>query len=390
MARSDSGVASNLATGVSFRLSDDSPTTFGIGVFGLVGAGVNYAGSQTTPILTPRQPPNYFGVGPIAASTSFLAIMPSASRQFTDRLAIGGGPMIVTGPASFNPAFFAPGPRDALGLPTFPSATNSRPFWGAGFQLGMLYNLSDSWNLGFSYKSPIWQERYGFNSSYPDLAARRIGIQAQVPEIFSWGIAYKGFERALIDVDLRYFDYKNTTLYGTKPIDGGLGWSSIFAVAVGGQYQATEKLTLRAGYLYNTNPIKATDTLFNVQAPGFLQQMLALGVSYKLTDDIVLTAAWTHQFRNAIEGPILQVQAPGERIKLDAQTDSIVLGLNVQFGAPRKPAGLNSTGAPVIDGSTMLPRPRSSRRASILPQVSEPRTFLTCRPPMTPSSAAGS
>ena len=65
MARSDSGVASNLATGVSFRLSDDSPTTFGIGVFGLVGGGVNYAGSQTTPILTPRQPPNYFGVGPI-------------------------------------------------------------------------------------------------------------------------------------------------------------------------------------------------------------------------------------------------------------------------------------------------------------------------------------
>src|SRR5262249_39969047 len=30
VARSDSGVVSNLATGVSFRLSDDSPTTFGL------------------------------------------------------------------------------------------------------------------------------------------------------------------------------------------------------------------------------------------------------------------------------------------------------------------------------------------------------------------------
>ena len=68
-ARSDSGVASNLATGVSFRLSDDSKTTFGIGVFGLVGGGVNYAGSNTTPILTPRQTPNYLGVGPIYSST---------------------------------------------------------------------------------------------------------------------------------------------------------------------------------------------------------------------------------------------------------------------------------------------------------------------------------
>ena len=159
VARSDSGVASNLATGVSFRLSDDSKTTFGIGVFGLVGGGVNYAGSNTTPILTPRQPPNYFGVGPIYSSTSFLAIMLTGSQQVTDRLAIGGGPMIVTGPSAFNPAFFAPGPKDALGLPTFPAATNARPFWGAGFQIGLLYNLSENWNLGFSYKSPIWQER---------------------------------------------------------------------------------------------------------------------------------------------------------------------------------------------------------------------------------------
>ncbi|MGO8903689.1 MAG: hypothetical protein ACLQU5_35915, partial [Isosphaeraceae bacterium] len=86
------------------------------------------------------------------------------------------------------------------------------------------HGRADHWNLGFSYKSPIWQERWGFNASTLDLAARRIGIQAQVPEIFSWGIAYMGFERALIDVDLRYFDYKNTSLYGTKPIDGGLGW----------------------------------------------------------------------------------------------------------------------------------------------------------------------
>jgi len=334
VARSDSGVATNLATGVSFRLSEDSPMTWGLGVFGLVGASVNYAGSQTTPILTPRQPPNYFGVGPISASSTLLAIMLTGSRQITDRLAIGGGPVVVTGPAAFSPAFFAPGPADPLGLPTFPAGTNARPFWGAGFQIGMLYNLNDNWNLGFSYKSPIWQERYGFNSSYPDLAARRIGVQAQVPEIFSWGIAYKGFDRALIDLDLRYFDYKNTDLYGTKPIDGGLGWSSIFAAAIGGQYQATDRMTLRAGYLFNTNPIKATNTLFNIQAPGFMQHMLAIGASYKLTDDIVLSLAWTHQFRNAIEGPIVQI--PGERIKLDAQTDSIVAGLNVQFGAPRK------------------------------------------------------
>src|SRR3954471_13492492 len=61
VARSDSGVVPNLAAGVAFRLSDDSPWTFGMGVFGFVGGNVNYAGSFTTPLLTPRRPPETFG-----------------------------------------------------------------------------------------------------------------------------------------------------------------------------------------------------------------------------------------------------------------------------------------------------------------------------------------
>src|SRR5262249_13380557 len=71
-ARSDSGFAAGLATGFSFRLADDSPLTLGIGIFGLVGGGVNFNGSYQVPILTPRQPPNYVGVGPIFANISIL------------------------------------------------------------------------------------------------------------------------------------------------------------------------------------------------------------------------------------------------------------------------------------------------------------------------------
>ena len=88
---------------------------------------------------------------------------------------------------------------------------------------------------------------------------RTIGIQAGLPEILSWGVAYKGFERTLIDVDLRYIDYANTPLFGTKVVDGGLGWQSVFAVAMGIQYKATDKLSLLGGYLYNTNPVRERD-----------------------------------------------------------------------------------------------------------------------------------
>jgi len=348
--RSDSGVAAGLATGFSFRFREDSPLTLGLGIFGLVGGGVNFAGSYTTPILTPRQPPNFFGVGPIYSNLSFLSIVPMASLQLTDRLALGAGPIIASGSVSLDPAFFAAGPKGPLGLPTFPSATNGRPYWGAGFQVGLFYDLNKNWNFGFSYKSPIWQERWDWNATLPTLAPRRIGLQASLPEIISWGVAYKGLPRTLIDVDLRYFDYADTELFGQKDVDGGLGWRSIFAVAVGGQYQATDRLTIRAGYLYNTNPIRNVNTLFNVQAPAIIQNTLSLGASYQLTENVTASLAWMHGFRNDIQGPILQL--PGSTVRLDAQLDALWFGVNIKFGALKKN---RSTGGSTAGGDFTPP-----------------------------------
>ena len=335
VARSDSGVASNLATGLSFKIDEKSPLTFGLLVAGYVGGNVNYAGSLSTPLLGPRIPPNFAGVGPIYANASVLAITPMASAAIGDRLHIGGGPIITTTSLSMNPAFFAPGPRDDLGLLTFPPATNSRPFWGGGFQIGLLYEVNDDWNVGFSYKSPVWQERWSFNSYTPDLLPRRIGLNATLPQIFSWGVAYKGIDRLLVDVDFRYFDYGNAALFGQRVVDGGLGWRSVFAVATGASYQLTDRLTLLGGYLYNQNPIPANTTLFNLQLPGIFSNTLSLGASMAVTENITFTAGWVHSFRTSTEGPVVQV--PGASVKFDTQIDSLVAGINIQWGACPRP-----------------------------------------------------
>jgi long-chain fatty acid transport protein len=334
VSRSNSGVASNLATGTAFRLSDDSPLTFGIGIFGLVGGGVNFAGSNSQPVLSPLNPPKSFGVGPIYSNMSLLEITPILSYQAMDNLAVAVGPVITSGTVNLSPGFFAANPKDQYGIASFPSATNSRPFWGGGFQFGLFYNINKDWNFGFSYKSPVWQERWSYNTSTPNGSARYIGDQASLPEIISWGIAYKGLPKTLIDVDLRYFDYKDAALFGASIKNGGMAWQSVFAVATGVQYQLSDKLTLRGGYLYNTNPIRSDTTLFNVQAPGIITNTLSFGASYKLTADITSTVAYVHGFRNSITGGVEQL--PGASTRLDAQTDSLVVGLNIQFGQSRK------------------------------------------------------
>lgn len=348
--RSDGGVASNLAVGASFKLDPDSPITMGLGIFGVVGGGVNFAGSYSTPTFGPRQPPNYFGLGPIYANMAMIAIKPMASYRANDRLAVSFAPVITSGTVQFSPAFFAPGPADQYGVATFPTAVNSRPFWGAGFELGLFYEVNDSWNVGFSYKSPIWMEKWSYNTFNADLSPARIGIQSQIPAIYSWGVAYKGIERLLMDVDLRYFDYRNADLWGDSIASGGLNWRSIFAVAVGGQYQLTDRLTLRAGYLFNQNPIHEVQTLFNVQAPGFIQHTLSLGASLRLNENLVLSGGWVHGFRNDIEGPIGQI--PGSTAKMDAQTDSILMGLTIQYGNRRRPAPEATADGPAPEGPT--------------------------------------
>jgi hypothetical protein len=53
-----------------------------------------------------------------------------------------------------------------------------------------------------------------------------------------------------------------------------------------------------------------------------------------MNDNIVFSAGWVHAFRAEIEGPIGHV--PGSRVKMDAQVDSILAGITIQYGAPRR------------------------------------------------------
>ena len=119
-------------------------------------------------------------------------------------------------------------------------------------------------------------------------------------------------------------------------------------------------MTLRGGYLYNTNPIPATNTLFNVQAPGITTNTLSLGASTKLTEDITASVAWVHGFRNSITGGVEEVS--GGSAKVDLQTDSLVFGLNVQFGKRRK-SGPTPTPDDGYVAPAALPSVTSSDRA---------------------------
>jgi long-chain fatty acid transport protein len=333
--RSDSGFPLASALGVVYKSDPDSPLTYGLGLLSLGGGGVNFPGDPSNPVLSPTGAVDKTVLGPIYSSIQLYQLNPTVAYQVNDKLTVGLGPTIdITLPA-FDPAFFAAPDRDGAGNLVFPTATHARPYWGGGFRVGAVYSVTDELDVGFGYTSPQWLERWKFDARTPDGQPRTLYLQAQLPAIYSWGVAWRGIDRLTLGVDLRYFDYKSADLFGTPVKEGGLGWDGAFVSAVGGNYQLTDRVAVRGGYQYNTNPLANTSTLFNVQAPAILQHTISVGSTVALTDAVGLSLGYAYGFRNTITGTAREV--PNADISLAASSHSLLFNLQVKFGGWTRP-----------------------------------------------------
>jgi long-chain fatty acid transport protein len=326
--RSDAGVNALPTVAVAFQ-PQDSPWSFGLGMFSIGGFGANYPGGGTDPIFAP--PPG--GMGPVYSKLAVLQLVPTAAYRVTERLAIGFAPTVVVADVALDP--------DGLATPSpagYPSATHTRTHWGLGFQAGIYYETESQWRFGASYKSPQWLEGLTFYDANP--TGLPLTLKADYPGIISVGTAYYGLPRTVCAVDVRYIDYANTDLFGDDSgYDAtgamtGLGWRSVVSVAMGVQYELTDKWTIRGGYVYTQNPIRDADAFFNVAAPAVYQQIVAVGATWKMTCRTSLSLAYLHAFENSIAGPwnLPGVgPVPGTSVEIRQSIDALVAGMQVRF-----------------------------------------------------------
>ena len=59
----------------------------------------------------------------------------------------------------------------------------------------------------------------------------------------------------------------------------GFGWKDINVYKIGAQWKASDTWTWRAGYSKSDQPIPSSEVLFNILAPGVVQQHITLGFS---------------------------------------------------------------------------------------------------------------
>ncbi len=326
----------------------------GLGGLGIGGFGVDYPSDPNNPILSAR--PN--GFGSVFSNYSLLRFTPAVAFAATDDLWFGAGFDINWASLTVDPLPVAapavdPGPDGqpftADDRAFYSRATATDGAFGLGFQLGIMYRLSEQISLGAAFTSPQWFQDFEYNSVWenPNLenfgAPRTIQFGLDIPAVVSGGVAVTPMPNLLFAGDFRYIFYDSSDGFKCedheRPFaeDGsvsGFGWENIWVAALGVQYLPVNGLRLRAGYNHSQNPIPDDMSFFNIPAPGIVEDHLTLGLGFDLTRQVGVDLAYYHAFANQGSGSFWSPLGPvdGTSVTNEMKEDSFLVQFSFLTG----------------------------------------------------------
>ncbi|NQV23911.1 MAG: hypothetical protein HQ518_06030 [Rhodopirellula sp.] len=195
------------------------PVTLGLGLLANAGAGVDFRSIGASN----------------GTSAQYLALdmVAAAGVDMTERLSLGASFVLGTS--------FLDGP--------FVDTGGMTPAYGVRGSLGANYQLAPDTSLG-----AYWQTKKNFDFENAALVAggTPVDVKFDHPMNFGVGLANSSLMdgRLLLAVDTVYKRYSDTDTL--KAI-----YRDQWAVQIGSQFSATERLRLRLGYAWNENPMKS-------------------------------------------------------------------------------------------------------------------------------------
>lgn len=237
--------------------------------------------------------------GRYAATSSDLQtfnINPALSWRVSPELSVAGGVNVMRAEADL---------RRRLNLGAF--GDGDRLFKGAdygyGYNLGLLYQLTPTTNIGLSYRSEVrvkidGDAEFSVPSSVPPAIANLFpngGAHSRFvfpPSLFA-GIAYKGLAPWVFECDLTWtgwstFEELRVDLdrpVGTAQTSVSIqprNWNDVFAYRFGVNYRWDEAITIRAGYIFDESPVP--DETMDPSIPDADRHIFCLGGDYRFKD----------------------------------------------------------------------------------------------------------
>jgi long-chain fatty acid transport protein len=344
---------------------EGSKHTFGASAFGISGFGVTFPEEANNPLsasFNPTEnsnPINYpqmaNGFGRIESDYMLLQVSGTWAYEITSNFSLGIQPNI-----NYASLELAPNP---LASPDFPPemggtgkgypTSDKASAIGYGAQFGLFYDSGNGIKLGASYKTAQTFDTFKFSNTYIDgTAAPDVNFQMDYPAIMSLGLGYSAGQIDLA-LDFRRVMYEDTKgfeasgwAFGENGFPTGavkgFGWKNMSIISAGFQYKGINKLPLRFGYTYSSNPIDEDLAFFSTPATAIIKHAYQFGLSYEINDTWRLDSVYHYGTSgDATAGQILNPgqitpsnplgAMPGTSVSYEMTTSMIMVGLNYTF-----------------------------------------------------------
>ena len=189
---------------------------------------------------------------------------------------------------------------------------------GFGFKVGYQGQWLEDLRFGASFQSKVYMSEF---ERYAGLFAEAGDFD--VPATWQAGFAFTpGNWTFLFDLkQILYSDVKSianpmlpnlmTAQLGADE-GAGFGWKNILIVKYGVMYSGICGWDLMAGYSVGQNPVSEENVMFNILAPGVIENQITFGVTKQLAKKHEITVAFMYAFENSVKGAN-PLEAPGQQ-----------------------------------------------------------------------------
>jgi len=265
------------------------------------------------------------GTAGVNLMQAFLAV--NYSNKLSENFAWGAGPVFaiqmfeVKGIQTFAPIAKSFAASGGTVFPTALTNNDADTSFGWGFGAGLWWGMSDTVSLGLAYQSKM---SMGDFDDYADLYAEAGGFD--IPASIKAGISVVASDAVRINFDIEHIAYSdvdsianpmaNMTSCPTLPFGGtdlesclggatgpGFGWDDMTVYKLGLEWTQNETNTWRFGYSTGEQPIQAADVLFNILAPGLMEEHITFGLTHQMSSGSTLNFSFMYAPENSLTGP---------------------------------------------------------------------------------------
>ncbi len=269
---------------LAYKIGSTSRHHFGFSAFGISGFGVTFPESNTNPINLPPNPEGLGGFGRVESNYSLFQVGAAYAYELSEKFSIGVQPTFNFASLDLMPNPTA-NPTQEAGYPSTDGASTA---FGFGAQFGVFYDSGSGFKAGAAYKTTQTFGDFEFDNVYLDGSTGTNKFNLDYPSILSFGVGYStgAFDLAL---DYRLVNYENTDGFEaagwtqTASV-AGFGWQNINIISAGVQYSGIDRLPLRLGYTYSSNPIQDDLAFFSIPATAIIKNAFQFGLGYEISD----------------------------------------------------------------------------------------------------------